>query len=179
MSNPFLYSLGVVLILLGFALLFHATEAHAFVGSYQEETSNRSVDGTYQNTTSEDLFVNINFLHPAGTSITAEVRIGANSPPTEVVDIYSRTNVGAARKQVSLVVPAGYYYGLYMVSATGSGLSIEKWWEYTSPTITSGGGGSGTTTIEQTPDPSLLSGFGVLLFLIGLWFPIWFFRRPQ
>jgi len=151
-------------------------QARAFQGSTTDETSNRALDGIYQNTSTEDKFVFINFLHPGGTSITAEVRVENTSPPTIVRYEYSRTNIGARKDGVSFTVAPGEYYGLFQVSASGSSLSIEQWWEYETPTVS---GGISTTTTETVNNDAEALFYGFVLYLIGFWGVIWFFRRPK
>jgi len=158
------YMFGVSQIV-AWSLIGFPLTAYAFQGTLVDETANRALDGIYLNDTTEDKIIYVNFVHPGGSSITAEVRIGVTSPPTSVLYQYTRTNLGARRDTVSFVVPAGEYYGFFGVSASGGGLSIQTWFEYETPPA---GGGSDSTY------QSIFYGF--ILFFLTFYFIVWYFR---
>lgn len=199
MRNLFyiLRSLEIVKRLFGFAFwpvffvgvvvaLSFVGNVFAFVGTYSDVTSSRSIGTVYQNTTSNDKQVYFSAGTSDGSNWCVVAYIGATASPATLVGGASRGSGTASgsgsRNMVLFVVPAGYYY---KVSDSCSNVpDVLVWWEYTTPAMSGGGATTtaltvlaGTTTnVVHNPAQDMFNGL-VIFFAVMVFF-IWFFRRP-
>jgi len=153
-SKTLLWSGGIAVLVLLFLFGLYASKANAYVGTYTDVTASRALNTVYQNTSTEDLYVNVSVKNNSGSTFTYQILIGPSSSPADVASSHFARNFNNnADYPLWSVVPPGYYY---TVSASGA---VSAWWEYETPAMT-GGGGTGLST-----DPvqnALLAAFLVL-----------------
>lgn len=172
------FGLGVAACSTGVAEGFTGTLSNNLFGG------SRNFDTTYQNTSTEDLFVSV-FVENDSSSNGAYIRVDSNSahvvgPYDADFEVGNTGNTaginGNAWNSGWVVVPPNFYYRV----SEGGAYSRVWWNEYLSPAITSGGGSStaavaATTTIHN-PTQDMFNGF-VVFFFVFVFF-VWFFRRP-
>lgn len=125
---------------IGLSLSF-TYSAYAFTGTFTDVTASRSYNTSYQNTSGEDLWVTSSAEH-GGNQRVIYFQISADNSTWETVS-YSRsgsTDGNGEQGNVSGWVPVDYYY---RVSGDDSPM---EWWEYTTPAMSGGGGGSTIST---------------------------------
>jgi len=159
-------------------LIHWGETAKAFVGTQTNLTGSRSFATSYQNTTGNDLIVAVT-ANRVGFGGVVDIRglIGVSSPTTIAgYNVTPSISGNAEYATITFVVPDTWYYQIDSVICGTTDCVLTQWWEYETPTISSGGGTSTPITINNDAEELY---YGIVLYLIGFWGVIWFFRKQK